>query len=210
MRLSFLITFALVGGCTDNGNATNPDLAAAMLTCADYCSTIHTACGFDTDPSPGPNDQFASLESCLGACKTYPVGMVSDTSGNTLGCRTNHAMLALKDPKTHCPHAGPAGAGTCGSDCEGFCQLAMTYCTAMYNATVYTNIAQCMSVCQATPDDVPYTTNTQDGAHVACLIYHAEEAASVPKEDPTDHCANAMGTGDLTQVDAGRGSVTCM
>jgi hypothetical protein len=209
MNFRLVITLA-VAGCSSNNTTPSADLGVAMLSCAQYCTTIHTACGFDTDPSPGPNDQFASLESCLGACKTYPVGMASDTTGNTLGCRTNHANLALKDPKTHCPHAGPAGAGMCGTDCEGFCQLAMTYCTAMYQAQVYQNLAECMSVCQATPDDVPYTTNTQDGPHVACLIYHAEEAASVPKENPSDHCANAMGTGDLQRIDAGGKSVTCM
>ena len=203
---------ALIAACDDTtSNNTNPDLAVSVApTCAAYCATIHTSCGFDTDPSPGPNVQYSSIESCLGACKAFPVGTTADSSGNTLGCRATHAGLAKTDPATHCKHAGPGGAGMCGSDCEGFCEIAQMYCTAANMAQVYSSLSDCMAVCAATPDDVNYTTAVQDGAHVACFLYHVQEAASTPKQNPADHCANAMGTGDLQKIDGGSKSVTCM
>jgi hypothetical protein len=37
-------------------------------------------------------------------------------SGNTLGCRIYHGGApAVMDAATHCPHAGPSGAGVCGN-----------------------------------------------------------------------------------------------
>jgi len=44
-------------------------------------------------------------------------GSQGDTSGNTVQCRIYHAGVAgnpSTNAVTHCPHAGPNGAGVCG------------------------------------------------------------------------------------------------
>jgi hypothetical protein len=153
------------------------------------------------DGGVGATQQYASLSDCLNSCKAFPVGTSTDTSGNTLGCRANHAALAKMDPKTHCPHAGPGGAGVCGANCAGYCQIAQMYCTTANAAKVYDSLADCMSVCGATADTVPYSTAVQEGPSVACFLYHVEEASS----DPPEHCL-----GDLAKVAGGKNSITCM
>ena len=62
--------------------------------------------------------------------RTSRAGTAADTSGNTLGCRTYHAMLAASTATNpHCWHAGPYGFGGAATECEGFCTLATTWCT---------------------------------------------------------------------------------
>jgi hypothetical protein len=152
--------------------------------------------------SPDPtktNQQYNGRENCMDACKTFPVGKAGDAAGNTLGCRLTHATLAGSDPKTHCPHAGPGGDGTCGTACDGYCQLVKMYCTG--DAGIYSSDAACHARCSATTDDVRFNIAVQDGNHVACLLYHAQESPL----DPADHC-----NGDLMPQDSGTsGSVTC-
>ncbi len=148
----------------------------------------------------GGMQQYTTMDNCLNSCKAMPVGTAADQSGNTLGCRTYHAMAAKADPTTHCPHAGPGGAGVCGTNCQGYCQIAQMYCTGQ--SKVYDSLADCMSTCMNTPDDVTFSIAVQDGAHVACLLYHVQEASTVPP----DHCI-----GDLKKIAGSSGkSVTCM
>jgi hypothetical protein len=140
------------------------------------------------------------MNNCLNSCMAFPAGSSTDMSGNTLGCRINHANLAKSDPATHCPHAGPGGAGVCGANCDGFCQIAMMYCTAANKAAVYSSAMDCQMQCAAFPDTVPFNIGVQDGSSVACLLYHSQEASS----DPPDHCL-----GDIIKDDAGDKSTTC-
>jgi hypothetical protein len=145
--------------------------------------------------------QYTTMMNCLNACKAFPMGAASDTSGNSLGCRQYHANLAKMDPATHCPHAGPGGAGTCGSNCDGYCQIATMYCTDSNMAKVYSSVSDCTMTCGQFPDNVPYSIAVQDGKSTACLLYHSQEASSAP----ADHCL-----GDLAKGDGGVLSVTCM
>jgi hypothetical protein len=171
--------------------------------CADYCTAIMANCT-STLPADGGapvgNQQYTDMNNCLNSCKAFPVGSSGDMSGNTLGCRTNHANLAKSDPVTHCPHAGPGGDGVCGSNCDGFCQIAMMYCTAANAAAVYSSAADCQTQCAAFPNTVKFNIGVQDGSSVACLLYHSQEASSAPP----DHCL-----GDIIQDDAGDKSTTC-
>jgi hypothetical protein len=183
------------GLATDSGSAGDTGMTGA-LSCATYCTSLMATC-------TGANQQFTGMDQCLNSCKAYPVGTAADQSGNTLGCRTYHAANAKGDPATHCPHAGPGGAGSCGEDCDGFCQIAMMYCTAANMAAVYSSLEQCKATCATFPDTVKFNvtdTTLQTKKAVACLLYHVQEASAAPP----DHCL-----GDLAADDAGNASMTC-
>lgn len=100
----------------------------------------------------GGNAQYINMTACMNACAQLPVGMSSDTSGDTIGCRTYHAGLAASAPNPHCWHAGPYGGSTCGSDCESFCTIATGFCSAdggfvEGGAPPYTSLASCETSC---------------------------------------------------------------
>lgn len=171
--------------------------------CQTYCTAIMANCTSTMDADSGAtvgNQQYTNMNNCMNSCKAIPVGASGDTSGNTLGCRITHAELAKTDPMTHCPHAGPGGDGVCGGNCDGFCQIAMMYCTATNDAAVYPSLQDCKAQCAMFPDTVKFNIGVQDGKSVACLLYHSQEASSVPP----DHCL-----GDIIADDAGDLSTTC-
>jgi hypothetical protein len=100
----------------------------------------------------GANKQYVSQDACMNACAIFPVGTTNDTSGNTLGCRTTHVMLATTGgTNPHCWHAGPYGYGACGDECANFCTLVTTWCTPDGGfdggAPPYTNDSVCMTSC---------------------------------------------------------------
>ena len=190
------------GSTANDGGTGSTDEGGSSAACQTYCTAIMANCTSMTDDTglPVGNQQYTNMNNCLNSCKAFPVGTSADMSGNTLGCRTNHANLAKSDPVLHCPHAGPGGDGTCGSTCDGFCQIARMYCTAANMAAVYSSLQDCQTQCKAFPDTVKFNIGVQDGSSVACLLYHAQEASSVPP----DHCL-----GDIIADDAGDKSTTC-
>src|SRR5262249_246457 len=101
--------------------ACDTGLAACVLAnspkCTDYCNAINSAC-------TSGNAQYDSDAACLKSCAALQRGTSIDDSGNTVGCRITHAGLAVVDPDSHCPHAGPGGDGVCGDTCESFCTIA--------------------------------------------------------------------------------------
>lgn len=199
------------GGGGTTYSSTSSSGAAATPDCQTYCTTIMKNCtGGDGSTGAGGNampdptkttQQYTGMDQCLSSCKAFPVGTAADVSGNTLGCRQYHAGAAASDAATHCPHAGPGGDGVCGAKCDGYCQIAMKYCTAANMAATYTDLADCQATCAATKDDVRFNIGVQDGDHVSCLLYHVQEGSVVPP----DHCI-----GDLAkQMGVVGGSVTC-
>ena len=84
-----LVTLAGCGG----GNNTSIDAAIDMtpptLDCPAYCATIQANC-------TGANAQYPNLDQCTKTCASFAVGTstVTDTAGNTLGCRINYAVAA--------------------------------------------------------------------------------------------------------------------
>jgi len=194
------------GGSMSADAGNKADGGGGTPTCAAYCTAIMANCtgGDGSSGSSGPDatkthQQYTSKDNCMAACLAFPVGTINDESGNTLGCRLYHAGAAKADADTHCPHAGPSGDGVCGSACDGYCQLVKKYCVG--TAKIYADDAECHTRCAATTDDVRFNIGTQEGNHVACLLYHAQEAPLAPD----DHC-----TGDLAEEDGGTtGSVTC-
>lgn len=183
-----LFVLSTVAGCGDDGGSTSPDAAVdapgGSLSCTSYCQTIQTNC------TAAATKQYNDADQCERTCAFMPVGAMSDTQGNTLGCRLYHAGApAAGNPTMHCAHGGPGGAGACGMNCAGFCQLVMGACTGA-NQQFGGNLATCMTECAAFADTAPYSTTAQSGNSLACRLYHATVASSAPAV----HCAHVATT----------------
>ena len=179
-------TDASVGGDTGGTIDTNgtSDTPAGGLDCNTYCTKIMGAC-------TGANAQYSSMANCVDSCANFPVGAAADQMGNTLGCRINHATLAMTTPGTHCVHAGPGGAGTCGMDCAGFCSIVVAECPTQWNMTTCnSNQTGCPSFTSTPPYKAPSAGDT-----LQCRLYHATMAAS----DPGGHCGHTIEASTVCQ-----------
>jgi hypothetical protein len=183
MRKTLLFAaLAVLAACGGNDEQGSPDAevgdidaADQVPTCADYCATIEANCA-------APQDQWSSAATCMTACASWDVGTIDDTSGNTLGCRNYHAGAAESMPAVHCVHAGPGGAGACGSNCEGFCTLALDACTGANEQ--FASMAECMTACAGYDATEPYDVTDTGGDTFACRLYHLTAAVG----DPGTHC----------------------
>jgi hypothetical protein len=114
------------------------------LSCTDYCTHLMATC-------TGANAQYINNAECMNACALFPVGAVTDTSGNTLGCRVYHTTLASTSPVPHCWHAGPYGYGACGDACDNFCLIATQWCSPAggfdAGAPPYPSMSACTTSC---------------------------------------------------------------
>jgi hypothetical protein len=161
-------------GCSGDDSDGEGGQSADGPDCGEYCDTVMASC-------TGGNAVYVSREICMSACATFPKGAKADTSGNTLGCRTYHAGAAAgseMNAATHCPHAGPGGAGYCGENCDGYCSLVLSACP-----DVYTDMEECMVLCSNFPDQEPFSASVVTGNTLQCRLYHA----SVATTDRT-HC----------------------
>ena len=169
--------------------------AGADPTCSYYCGTIQAAC-------TGDNAQYDSAEACEAYCATYgalPLGSSDDTAGNTVGCRTYHAGVALNvDPDLHCAHAGPTGGDVCGSWCDNYCHLSQTNCTGA--DALYADESACATACAGLSTDGE--PGDADGASVQCSIYHLGVAGNADAGGPTTHCPHGAVDGGGVCVDA--------
>jgi hypothetical protein len=196
---TFLFVMAMAG-CGD-GNGTSNDAAIdtaidtppPALDCPTYCDKIQRNC-------TGANAQYPNMDHCTATCKSFDVGTstVTDTAGNTLGCRINYAVAASTMAATQCPHAGPAGdlitaavpAFCSGGDtCMSFCTLEILACGSLdaplpgdpKDATnnslfQYRNLADCMRFCPSWDKTHVYST-TSMGDSLACRLNAATSAA---------------------------------
>ncbi len=194
---SFMISMfafaALVAACGDDGGKSTidapqasdaaSDSPAAGPTCAAYCAKITTNC-------TATNQQYSSMATCMASCALLPVGAMSDTSGNTLGCRLYHAGNAAAGPTVHCRHAGPGGDGVCGANCDGFCTIVQGACSTQIPPP-YADKAACMTACGNFATTPPYDQSVQTGNSLACRMYHATVATTVP----SPHCSHVKATG---------------
>src|ERR1051325_6680028 len=136
---TFLVMVALAGCGDDNQTvdaAVKIDAAPAILDCPTYCTAIQANC-------TGANAQYPDMAHCTATCASFTVGTskVTDTAGNTLGCRIYHGGdLSKTTPATHCVHAGPGGdmitatppAFCSGGDiCTSFCTLEIKACGSL-------------------------------------------------------------------------------
>jgi hypothetical protein len=196
---------------TDSSDGAAPQDAAAPVTldCPTYCNEIQGNCA-------GANTQYSDTQSCIASCASFAVGTstVTDTSGNTLGCRIHYAGDPAKtDPGTHCVQAGPGGlpitadtdGGTpagCGTDvCEIFCKLEIQACGSLdvpldgcpkaSDGTMrpifqYRNMEDCLDQCKDFDKTHPYRI-TAVGDSLACRLKEATLAA-ISVMDAMDHC----------------------
>ncbi len=162
-------------GATDAGTA---------MTCAIYCAAVTANC-------TGANAQYVNLDSCLGSCAGLSQGNIGATAGNNLECRGYHAGApAQSNAGLHCPHAGPSGAGTCGSDCEGFCAINLAACTG--GNVAFATLNDCTTACTAFPSSAitNYNDSTTSGNTYACRMYHLSVAATAGGAQAATHCSH--------------------
>jgi hypothetical protein len=143
--------------------------------CATYCSNVMANCTMG-------NAQYASVDDCTKACDAMPAGAEGAKEGNSLACRTYHSTAAAMDPVTHCVHAGPGGAGACGTNCEGFCQVVQASC----GTQAYADSAACLAACATYSTAEKYDIGDTMGNTFACRLYHA----TVATNKPTPHCGH--------------------
>ena len=134
----------------------------------------------------GANAQYSTTDSCLGACAAFTQGTLGATGGNNLECRGYHANNAAgAGATTHCPHAGPAGDGVCGSNCESFCTVALAKCPA-----IFADGTACTNACGAFASNTAHFNSTvQSGNSFSCREYHLSVAATGPTQ-ATAHCGH--------------------
>jgi hypothetical protein len=189
-----LITLAGCGGHDHQPIDAAPDSPPA-LDCTTYCGEIQANC-------TGANAQYPDM-ACLTTCASFAVGTskVTDTSGNTLGCRIHYAVDASNATAAaaDCAYAGPAGdlitassSTSCsrGDVCTSFCTLEIKACGSLDaplngNPTdadgnplfQYRNMVDCMQSCASFGKAHAYTTAAA-GDSMACRLLHATIAAS--------------------------------
>ena len=149
--------------------------APATPSCEEYCTLV-------TDHCTDDNAQYSGVAACEAVCAAMPLGDVGDELGNTVGCRTYHAIAAAEAQDPHCPHAGPSGAGVCGSPCESFCTLAAGLCTDADQQ--FADTEECVAACMMYPID----SDAIDGDTFACRMYHLTVAAL----QPDVHCPHIV------------------
>jgi hypothetical protein len=173
------------------------DDGSASPECTKYCATVMANC---TDKSA----QYVSLPVCLADCSHLPTAAPGASFGNSVQCRQLEATLAgsTGEPADHCPAAGPAGNGQCGTTCESYCSLIIPTCP-----TAFGSLAECEFACRSMPDLKSYDTSDQRGDSVQCRIFHV----SAGTQSPSSHCPHAgkVSTNYCVDSDAGVEAPSC-
>lgn len=178
---------------TDTGTPATDTGGGGALSCADYCAAIVASC-------TGANRQYGLSDatqavSCMTACTSFgwAEGTSGDMSGDTLACRTYHALAAAGSDANHalhCPHAGPLGGGVCGaSACADFCAADQHVCPS-----AYASASDCMTACTGFSDATTVTSpTTGSGNTLSCRTYHLSAAAG--PGGATSHCPHTAADG---------------
>jgi len=160
--------------------------AGTPATCAAYCASIQANC-------TGNGAQYSNLDACLGSCAGFAPGAIGMQAGNNLECRAYHARAAVGDPTTHCSHAGPAGDGVCGANCDGFCAIQATACTA--GNMQFATVDACKTACGAYAGvSARYDSNTASRDSFKCRMYYLSLAATAGGSQATAHCPHIAAT----------------
>jgi hypothetical protein len=155
--------------------------------CAAYCTLLRKSC----------SAQFALLQDCERQCSALrdrgDFDIVTDYSGDTLGCRLVHLSTATVDPATHCSHAQILPTEPCVDnpmlppDCADSCRLEAVACTG--ENAIYESTTQCLKVCEnlSAGTNADHVENT-----MGCRRWHMYNALL----DPPTHCAHTGPGGD--------------
>ena len=87
-------------------NGAETCVSADAPQCGDYCSVYFNNCTEKLN-------LYKDMDDCMAQCGEWYPGVKDASEGDSIGCRTYHAGVAQSDAMTHCPHAGPGGAGVC-------------------------------------------------------------------------------------------------
>jgi hypothetical protein len=134
------------------------------------------------------NNHYDSLESCLKICVAFPVGDVTDSMVNTVGCRFNMSMAAV-DNSSLCDYAGPSGGGVCGSLCEAHCNMT-TNCSAA-------DFPTCMAVCSLYNATIPMG-DTESNSFACRFKFAMDAVLSDNAEDMYLYCGRSSPNGGDT------------
>lgn len=164
--------------------------------CAKLCDALEVAC-------TARNAQYESRDECLATCEELArerKGKISDTAGNTVGCRQYHTLNALGDP-THCSHAGPAGDNNnhCGDNCDAYCALVEGACPDAFETEFPRGTQQCVSEClELEGASAPYSVFDAESVPFSCRVLNTSKALLAKKkdEDTSSLCAAALGISD--------------
>jgi hypothetical protein len=220
MRTILFIVVALAGcggGNKASSDAANDaptdtpiDMMPLALDCPTYCAQIEQHCAGENLQYPSM-EQSSTVDPCMRACAVFepPTGKTTDTTGNTLGCRINHAAAAAAMPALECPRAGPAGdaisttPGFCsdGDACKSFCALEILACGSLdmpllgnprdaSNNVIfqYQNLSNCIETCQTDFDKQHSYSTTALGDSLACRL-SASVTARISLDQAKVFCA---------------------
>jgi len=190
---------ASAGSDGEMAGAAGADIGQPPTLCENYCDAVLKNC-------TGKYEQYRTRGQCLEVCKLLPPGTPSDGNTNSVECRLRQARFAEAEAFLYCKTSGPLGAGKCGSNCESYCSLMGSTCTASSTAgnvelSYFENTQACMSDCNAIPDDPTGPTQYSSSAtvepsslvgnNVYCRTYHA--TAGIEQDAASEHCPHAMG-----------------
>ncbi|MGE4606151.1 MAG: hypothetical protein AAEJ52_05355, partial [Myxococcota bacterium] len=186
---------------------------AQALTSAAYCDLMSNHC---------LEEVLHDEEFCLAFVdnavpNAIAVGSLTDTSGDTLGCRMHYALAAETAEgagdeiarRDACEKASLTGGQTCGSFCANYCDLAIQTCTLINNAAyagtplfmggMSPSRSDCETACAGYSEDVlDGISQTEQlfgyGGTVQCRIHHLQAAVVEGQENPSSyglHCGHA-------------------
>ena len=145
--------------------------------CPQYCQIIDDHCQAEIA-------QYSGQAICEAVCALMDPGEADDVLGNTVGCRTHHALLAAESADPHCRHAGPTGDSTCGAECESFCSLALATCPG--ELSPFIDADDCIDQCEAWDPEPLYFAGVEDSDTYACRMHHLTLASLQPEV----HCSH--------------------
>ncbi|MEM9461346.1 MAG: hypothetical protein AAGF11_44690 [Myxococcota bacterium] len=156
----------------DDGNEPPPEDQ-----CPQYCELIDDHCQAELAQYPGQ-------AICEAVCALMDPGDADDVLGNSVGCRTHHALLAAESSDPHCRHAGPTGDSTCGAECESFCSLALATCSG--ELSPFADADACIAECESWNPEPEYFAAVEDSDTYACRMHHLTLASL----QPDIHCSH--------------------
>lgn len=174
---------------TNDGGTSGPVTNPSEADCAEFCSLIEVGCPYESSLSAYKLPTY-----CPAVCRHFIKTGSEQQSGNNFECRVNEASIAKElaaDPgeaESNCQNASPGGGGSCGTNCESYCQLYASIC-GEFNPD-----KDCLTRCPMLRDDNKLNAGVAFGATpdtandtIQCRLAHLSAAAI----DTTPHCGHA-------------------